>query len=367
MTAALLPARQMRTIGHDIGATSNRPSFELPPELAAAEPIEATGARRNGVRMIVSDGDASPEHRRFDELPHVLRAGDLVVVNTSSAMAAAIDGRTATGEDVVVHVSTELPSRVWLVEIRERQVGGSTRPDPADRTGECIELVGGLVVELFGRFTGSMRLWLAAIHLEDGNELAAHLARYGRPIRYHYVTRDWPLSSYHTVFGRTPGSAEMPSASRPFTDATVTDLVAAGVGIAPLTLHTGVSSLESHELPYPERFDVPATTARAVNHTRHDGGRVVAIGTTVVRALESVVDDRGLVHPGRGWTDVIITPERGAPSVDGLLTGWHEPEASHLMMLEAVARPGMLEPAYAAALEARYLWHEFGDVHLILR
>lgn len=349
-------------------ATGNRVglSFVLPAELAAGEPIEAAGARP-AVRMIVSDGDEAPSSHRFDELPSVLRPGDLLVVNTSATMAAAIDGRSETGDGVVVHISTELPTGIWLVEVRRRLDGGSTEPDPFDRAGQSIAIEGGATVALLGRFSESERLWIATVTLPGGIGMADHLARHGRPIRYPYVTRDWPLDAYQTVFGRHQGSAEMPSASRPFTESIVTDLVASGVGIAPLTLHTGVSSLESHERPYPERFEVPASTARLINHTRDDDGRVIAIGTTVVRALESVVDDHGLVHPGDGWTDVLVTPERGVSSIDGLLTGWHEPEASHLLMLEAVARPGSLVPAYAAALEGRYLWHEFGDVHLILR
>jgi S-adenosylmethionine:tRNA ribosyltransferase-isomerase len=131
-------------------------------------------------------------------------------------------------------------------------------------------------------------------------------------------------------------------------------------------LHTGVASLESGELPYPEYFKVPTATAHRVNAARRDGGRVIAVGTTVVRALETVVDRSGKVHPGNGWTDMIVTPARRVRSVDGLLTGWHEPEASHLAMLEAIAGPKLLERSYTVALEEGYLWHEFGDVHLVL-
>lgn len=342
--------------------------FELPPELSARQPPEATpGSARSDVRLMVSAGNNAPTHHDFVELPDALRSGDLLVVNTSATMASAIDGATDDGEPVVVHLSTELPSSLWLVEIRRRLERGATAPDPTDRTGVSVRLAGGGVLSLLTRFESSQRLWVASIGLPRGLAAANHLARHGRPIRYEYVDQDWSLSNYQTVFGRVPGSAEMPSASRPFTNDVVTNLVTDGISLAPLLLHTGVSSLEAHESPYPERFAVPAGTARLVNHTRADGGRVVAIGTTVVRALESVVDDRGLVHPGQGWTDVIVTPERGASSVDGLLTGWHEPQASHLLMLEAVAAPGALEVAYAEALSARYRWHEFGDVHLILR
>ena len=159
----------------------------------------------------------------------------------------------------------------------------------------------------------------------------------------------------------------MPSASRAFTPELVTDLVTRGVQVTPLLLHTGVSSLEGAERPYPERYDVPGTTATVINAARRDGRRVVAAGTTVVRALATVTDEHATVHPGRGWTDVVVSPEQPVPSVDGLLTGWHEPESSHLMLLEAFADPAVLQDAYETALRDGYRWHEFGDSHLILR
>jgi S-adenosylmethionine:tRNA ribosyltransferase-isomerase len=133
-----------------------------------------------------------------------------------------------------------------------------------------------------------------------------------------------------------------------------------------VVLHTGVASLESDELPFPERMQLPAVTASRVNATHAAGGRVVAVGTTVVRALETAVDGAGMIRPYDGWTDLVVTPERGVAAVDGLLTGWHEPEASHLLMLEAVAGRELLERSYAASLSEGYRWHEFGDVHLLL-
>lgn len=345
-----------------------RLNFELDEDLAAREPPEAApGAERNTVRLMASIGSQAPHHHVFDDLPQLLAPGDLLVVNNTAAMAAALNGTTPDGDPVRLHVSTELPSSLWLVEIRTPTANGTSQPDATDRAGQTITTRGGLTAPLLHRLEGSNRLWIAALTWPRECSLIEHLAAHGRPIRYSYVRRDWPLEAYQTVFGRHPGSAEMPSASRPFADRTVTDLIAAGITLAPLTLHTGVSSLEAHEAPYPERFNVPAATARLVNHTRRSGGRVIAVGTTVVRALESVVDDRGVVHPGAGWTDVIVSPERGAASIDGLLTGWHEPMASHLLMLEAVTTLEALQVAYGEAIESRYRWHEFGDVHLITR
>jgi S-adenosylmethionine:tRNA ribosyltransferase-isomerase len=210
------------------------------------------------------------------------------------------------------------------------------------------------------------RLWLAIVGTPRSAPLVEHLMRFGRPIRYEYVSRDWPLSAYQTVFATEPGSAEMPSAGRPFTTALVTQLVSRGVTLAPLTLHTGVASAEAHERPYPEWFAVPAATARLVNAARAGGSRIIAVGTTVVRALESAATGAGQVAPAAGWTDLVVTPEREVHVVDGLLTGLHEPRASHLAMLETIAGPDLLARCYREAIDRRYLWHEFGDLNLLL-
>lgn len=337
--------------------------FTLDADHEAHEPPEARGITRDAVRLLVSDGDAQPVHTYFADLPTFLRAGDVLVVNTSATIPAALDARLPGGDPVVVHLSTEIPGGLWLVEVRQPDAG-ATVPMRLGRPVD-VALLGGGDVHLLTPFDGSARLWIAELRLPDG--VLRYTSRHGRAIRYAHVTQDWPVSSYQTVFAMEPGSAEMPSATRPFTDRVVTDLVRRGVLVAPLVLHTGVSSLEGGERPYPERYRVPATTADVVNAARAHGARVVAGGTTVVRALATVTDEQGTVHPGRGWTDVVVMPDTPLPAIDGLLTGWHEPEASHLWMLEAIAAPDVLDAAYAAALERGYLWHEFGDSHLLLR
>jgi S-adenosylmethionine:tRNA ribosyltransferase-isomerase len=347
-----------------VTATVDPPlDFTLPVANEAHEPPEAQGRRRDEVRLLVSLGAGEPIDSTFQQLGRFLHAGDVIVVNRSATIPAALDGRLPDGEPVVVHLSGTLPGEVGLVEVRQPDAG-STVPLRLDHAVP-IELLGGGRVELLTRFSHSERLWLASVVVNA--PLLAYAAAHGRPIRYRHVPRDWPLGCYQTVFAREPGSAEMPSASRPFSPELVTELVAGGVLIVPLVLHTGVSSLEGGERPYPERYQVGGPTATAINATRHDGGRVVAAGTTVVRALATVTDDRGVVHPGRGWTDVVVTPDRPVRAVDGLLTGWHEPESSHLLMLQAFADPVVLGRAYHAALERGYRWHEFGDSHLILR
>ena len=340
-----------------------RLDFELPPALEAHGPPEARGERRDAVRLLVSPGCADPVHARFPDLPSFLRPGDLVVLNTSGTRPAAVDATSTDGRRLVVHVSTELPAGLWLVEVRRPVGDGSSVPFGDDVTGPLV-LAGGGEVRLLDRFRGSGRLWVATLTMPP--DIDTYLARHGRPIRYGYVDRDWPVAAYQTVYATEPGSAEMPSAGRPITPEIITILVARGVGVSPLVLHTGVSSLEGHEAPYPEYYRVSAETAERVNATHAAGHRVIAVGTTVVRALESAVDDHGVVHPADGWTELVVTPERGVRAVDGLLTGWHEPQASHLLMLEAVAGRCALERAYAAALAAGYRWHEFGDSHLLL-
>ncbi|HTJ74843.1 MAG TPA: S-adenosylmethionine:tRNA ribosyltransferase-isomerase [Acidimicrobiales bacterium] len=337
--------------------------FDLPHDLEAHEPPEARGLARDDVRMLVSRPDIEPAHARFRDLPRILDPGDLLVINTSATLPASLDAVRPDGSVVELHLSTPLPAGLWVVELRRPATPG-TLPFREDVTGETLCLVGGGRVELLARFPRSARLWVASLHLPVA--LPAYLAEHGRPIRYGHVDHDWPLSAYQTVYADEPGSAEMPSAGRAFTPELITSLVARGVGISPIVLHAGVGSLETGEMPTPEPFRVPAATAQRVNATRANGGRVVAVGTTVVRALETVGDAQGVAHPGEGWTELVITAERGVRVIDGLLTGWHEPAASHLLMLEAVAGRQMLDDAYRAALAGRYLWHEFGDLHLLL-
>ncbi|MGI8754341.1 MAG: S-adenosylmethionine:tRNA ribosyltransferase-isomerase [Acidimicrobiales bacterium] len=338
--------------------------FALEERHLATAPPEATGQARDAGRLLVSQGSEAPVHARFTNLAAYLDPGDLVVVNTSGTRNAAIDGRTEDGMAIVVHVSTELPGSLWMVEPRSRTVNGSTRPLALEPRTTSVALAGGGKLSLLRPAPGSERLWVALVD-SDANLLDL-LSEHGRPIRYPYVDRDWPLDAYQTVFANERRSAEMASAARPFSDAVVTSLVRRGVALARITLHTGVSSLEGHERPYAEQFEVPAETATAVDATHAAGHRVVAVGTTVVRALETAVDEHGRLHPAHGWTETVITPDRPVRAVDGLVTGWHEPGASHLAMLEAVAGREPLLQAYVAAWEAGYRWHEFGDSHLLL-
>lgn len=343
---------------------TGRLSFDLPPVLEAGEPPEARGLTRDAVRMLVARrATGELVHSTFTLLPQFLDPGDLVVINTSGTLPAAVDALAPDGTRVVLHLSTQLDDGRWVVEPRRPEGRSSVRWTGGEPPRHLV-IGEGATADLDERYRESARLWVASLDVPQ--PLLTWLAVHGRPIRYGYVDRPWPVTAYQNVYASEPGSAEMPSAGRPFTPEIVTRLVARGVGVTPIVLHTGVASLEADELPYPERVVVPPSTAARVNATRAAGGTVVAVGTTVVRALESAAGDDGTVHPFEGWTDLVVTPERGVRAVDGLLTGWHEPEASHLLLLEAVAGRPLLEASYAAALAEGYLWHEFGDVHLIL-
>ncbi len=403
--------------------------FDLPAGSEATAPAERRGLSRDGVRLLVARGTATAHHL-FADLPNVLAPGDLLVVNTSATLPAALDAARDDGRIQPVHVASDLDDGRWIVEVRRPDnTGPATDLAPGDR----LSLPGGVRLTIAAAYpdpdAAGSRLWTARPEPAIGS--ATHVLRHGRPIRYGYVAEPWPLADYQTVFATHPGSAEMPSAGRPFTDRLVVRLLAAGVAIAPVTLHCGVSSPEVHEPPAPERFDVPAATARLVDVTRASGGRVVAVGTTVVRALESAVDatttyaaatsaadycreaagsraedcnfpatvapksaaapgavtaaaapaaaaaddtpaprvataTAAAIRPTAGWTGLVLGPDRPARVVDGLITGLHAPGASHLQLLEAVAGRESVRAAYSAALDQGYLWHEFGDATLFL-
>jgi len=349
--------------------------FELPDELLAHEPPEARGLERDEVRLLVSRTASDDiHHARVQELPEFLTRGDVLVVNTSATINASVPALRDTDNEanVRLHLSTQLSATQWAVELRRVTSKGSA-PLLEAASGERLALPGGAQARLIEpwpeRRSGSagtpVRLWRATLDLP--RDAPHYLCRYGEPIRYAYVPKSWPLSFYQTMFAREPGSAEMPSAGRPFTPRLLAALIARGIRTVGITLHTGVSSLETGEPPYPERYNVPAAAAAAVNAAHDRGGQVIAVGTTVVRALETVVDRDGMVYANEGWTDHVVSPDRPPRAVDGLITGFHPPKASHLAMLESFAGRGHLARAYDEAIRGGYLWHEFGDVHLIAR
>lgn len=327
--------------------------------LEAEEPREVRGVDRADVALLVaSRADGSLAHTRFGDLGSFLAPGDLLVVNTSATLPVALSARLD-GEDVRLHLSTPAGGGNWVVELRTADL----MPFRPPRMGARVDLPGGARAELLAPYLGSSRLSVARLSL--GEPVEDYLNRHGSPIRYRH-SPEQPIEAYQTVFAAHPGSAEMPSAAWPFTAELVAQLASRGVLFAPVTLHAGVSSLELGESPYPERYRVPVASAWLVNAVRESGGRVIAVGTTVVRALETVAAPGGAVHAGQGVTNLVVTPERGLHAIDGLITGWHEPSSSHLQLLQASAGPDLLRRSYQAAAGHGYRFHEFGDSHLIV-
>jgi S-adenosylmethionine:tRNA ribosyltransferase-isomerase len=347
--------------------------FSLPPELEASAPPEARGLRRDQVRLMVSHYLTDQvRHTRFYHLDKYLNEGDVLVINTSRTRNSALITTRADGSALELHLSTHFAEDLWTVEVRSIDQDGKTKHLDDAREGEVLILPSSVSVILQGPYISdctddakpSETLWLAKIDFP--HDVDEYLEHYGFPIRYNYVKERWPLSYYQTVYANEPGSAEMPSAGRPFTSKLLKRLATKGIKIAPLILHTGVSNIETHEPPYKEFYRVTSETAQLVNEARATGHRVVAIGTTAIRALESVTNGEGKTHAGEGWTCLVITPQRGLRAVSALITGMHEPEASHLAILEALAGLSHIKIAYEEALRKGYLWHEFGDLHLIL-
>ena len=332
--------------------------FKLPQALEARRPPEARGLARDGVSLLVTDA-ATGLHTAtaFTTLAAHLRAGDLLVVNDSATIPAALTAHRQNNTAITVHLSTRISESTWIVEPRNAKLV---------EAGETLALpAGGELTLIAPLHPAHARLWYASISLPLHQQ--AYLAKHARPISYSYLDASYPIETYQTIFARNPGSVEMPSAGRPFTLRVLDSLYRSNVNIASITLHCGVSSPETHEPPLDERFTVPKWTAEAINTTRARKNRIIAVGTTAVRAIESATAPDGTVHAASGWTNHLVDAAHPPRAVDAILTGFHEPQASHLQMLEAFISPHLLSHAYETAIENNYLWHEFGDVHLLLR
>lgn len=345
-------------------------NFDRPEWLVAHQPKETEGARRDAVKLLVSTPNGH-HHTQFASISNFLEAGDLLVVNDSGTLPASLPAKGRLG-DFIVNLSTDYGDGLWVLEPRQSYI----QPGPLPlNPNETVE-VDNVPITLLAPYPKLPRLWFAKFHLENSQyksvqELTLNV---GKAIRYGYVDSEFDLAHYQTFFADKVGSAEMPSAARPFTASVVKDLEDKGIQIAAITLHTGVSSLEIESetiedaVLYPEPFEVTKTIAKQINQTREQGGRIIAVGTTVVRALESAYQDnqsRQIVAT-KGFTKHYIHPQKTVHSIDGLITGLHDPKASHLAMLYTIAGKTLIQEAYQEAIAHEYLWHEFGDSHLIL-
>ena len=339
--------------------------FDLPPELEAHQPPEMRGLRRDGVRLLVlpRSDDTPLVHTQFSALGQFLREGDLLVVNDSRTLPALLHARDERGQDLEVRLAQRHSDDCWdALLLKDRTHVG--------RSGMRLEFGHGLTARVDAPNPELPFLWQVQFN-QCCTELLDLIYRIGLPIRYNYVAEALPLDLYQTVYAAGPGSVEMVSAGRPLTWELLLGLRRLGIRLASISLHTGLSSSrdEAIDATYPnyvEEYDLPAETVHAIQACHRAGGRVIAVGTTVVRTLETVAGENRTLAAAHGWTRLHISAGHRLRVVDGLLTGLHEPESSHLDLLSAFVEPARLKEIYLDAIERGYLWHEFGDMNLII-
>jgi S-adenosylmethionine:tRNA ribosyltransferase-isomerase len=346
-------------------------SFQLPPELNADRPPERRGVARDRVRLLMIGRKSDTfAHTRFDRIIEFLQPGDLLVFNSSRTLPATLAGTVRHSRlPIEVRLAELLPDGTWLALL----VFPSIQNDAEKilTKGLVLDFGRDLSSEMLDRDQRIPRLWRLRFS-KSGTEFLDLVYRIGQPIRYRYLSAPWRLSYYQNVYALQPGASEMPSAGRAFTWRLLLQLRRSGVETAAITLHTGLSSyldneLDGQHLASEEEYWVSEETAGKIQRARHSGRRIVAVGTTVVRALESVTaESGGSVRACHRYTRLRITAGYRLQVVNGLLTGLHEPEASHLDLLAAFVPPQTIYAAYNEAIQRRYLWHEFGDLNLIL-
>lgn len=340
--------------------------FDLPEHLACPKPTEERNLSRDEVRLLVTTGNGQTDHTTFKHFDRYLQQGDVLVVNTSATIAAALPITLPNRRKGVIHLSNQLNAREWLIEIREI-IGNRTVRWKGGKSGMLFPLSAAADVALKQRYYKNQQwldLWIAEFSTNQPPK--DYLEAHARPIQYEKLDTLYPHSYYQTFFSFHPGSSEMPSAGRGFTADLIERLLKKGVVLAPILLHTGVSSLEENETPYPEYMEISPVSASILNTAKSQNRRIIAVGTTAVRAIESAVNEEGKVLPYQGNTELFIDESYEMKVADALLTGFHEPRASHLNMLQAIAGADHIERAYQAAIAANYYWHQFGDLHLIL-
>ncbi|SEM88634.1 S-adenosylmethionine:tRNA ribosyltransferase-isomerase [Lihuaxuella thermophila] len=339
--------------------------FVLPEMLNATAPPERRGIRRDHVRLMISDRrTGESQHTKFYCLPQYLRPGDVIALNVSRTLPAVLKASWRRGErwvdpSVEIRLASRIDEQSWEALV----VGEGVK------AGDIFQFSPSLfaVVTVVRAENPLVRLRFSL----QGAELLEQFYKFGEPIRYEYIDQPWDLDYYQTVYASVPGSVEIPSAGRAFSWELLIQLRKKGVQVVSLTLHTGLSDLldDRYRLE-PEKnceyYSIPEQTARVINEAKKSGGRVIAVGTTVVRALESAALSGGVCVAKEGRTCLRIHEQTPLQVVDGLMTGFHEPEASHLDLLSAFVPPPILSGMYDEAVRERYLWHEFGDIHLIL-
>jgi S-adenosylmethionine:tRNA ribosyltransferase-isomerase len=336
-----------------------QPPTRLPDNLRAGQPPEMRGERRDHVRLLVVDRQRRTiSHTRFDRIGRHLRPGDLLVVNSSRTLPAAIPAVRGDGSRVQLRLCVRRPGEWDVLAVDPNPPFANVSLE----IGETLQIAPALTAQVLGRRPDIPLLWRLTVS-HDG---LGEIAQLGEPIRYSYVPTPVPLDYYQNVYAGRAGSAEMPSAGRPFSRELLARLRGGGIGSAAILLHTGLSSFQDdafdaeHHL-FEEWFEIEPEAADAINLAP----RIVAVGTTVVRALESAADADGDVHATHDWSRLRVAADTPIHAVGALITGFHEPTASHLDLLRAFVDEPLLTRAYDEAMARGYLWHEFGDSMLI--
>ncbi|WP_246942995.1 S-adenosylmethionine:tRNA ribosyltransferase-isomerase [Bacillus pinisoli] len=337
---------------------SAKDHLSIPEQLNANQPIELAGGRRDGVKLMVLDRNSKTSyHEPFVHIERYLGPGDVLVFNNSRTIPAVLKGKQG-NRDIEVRLSRKIDGQKWEALV----------VDGLYSSRDLLLFPGNVTAEVIGKgIEGPLVILSFSLY---GYELLDFIYKYGEPIRYEYIKDSLPLNDYQTVYSSVPGSVEMPSAGRAFTWDLLNSLQKRGIKLAFVQLHTGLSYYGNDQWPnptmHPEYYHVSMEAATIINQAKKSGKRVIAVGTTVVRTLETVANEEGSIQSEEGITSTYIHKHTKLKLVDGLLTGLHEPEASHLDMLGAFINQDQLIRAYQEAINNGYLWHEFGDVNLIL-
>jgi len=338
--------------------------YELPADRIARYPAE----RRDESRLLVVGEARPPRHLRFRDLAELFRPGDLLVVNETKVMPARLLGRKPTGAPSEIFLLRPVPGSadpcLWEALVRP---GGKLKP------GRTVLIADDLSVDIVESAAGGGRV--VRLHTDIPVERA--LERHGRmPLPPYLGREDEPLDRerYQTVYARALGSVAAPTAGLHFTPEVLSALAAGGVRRVALTLHVGIGTFRpvegedigAHEMHH-EWYEVPAATAAEVNEARATGGRVWAVGTTTVRTLESVADAQGRVTAGAGMTDLFIRPGYAFRAVDCMLTNFHLPRSTLLMLVAAFAGYEPIMQAYREAIATGYRFYSYGDAMAIVR
>ncbi|PRY58639.1 tRNA preQ1(34) S-adenosylmethionine ribosyltransferase-isomerase QueA [Glycomyces artemisiae] len=340
-------------------------NFQLPAHLLARQPIERRGGERHDSKMVVyHKRSETVEFTSFREIPRFLEPGDVVVINDSRTLNASVFANVEDRGRVEVQLRYNPKDNIWGVSSKSRR---------APRIGSKLTFDGtDITATMLGPDDRGLSLWMLEFDCEF-DALVAYLDEHGRPIPSLYVEGSFTNEEYNSVYAERPGSAEMPAAGRHFTEEVLTRLRERGVGIAYITLHTGLSSveiseehLEDHRM-HAEWCQIPPETADMVNTAKDEGHRVLVVGTTVMRTLESAAKEDGLpLRAGDRWTDLYIYPGFDFQVADAFVTNFHGPRSSRIALASAFTGADLLLHGYDAAIERGLQFYEFGDTTLTL-